>query len=821
MWLTWGISIVIGAFWFTKMVVLGEFKIQRTPLDIPIALFLVSQVISTIFSWDTHVSLWGYYSRFNGGLLSIISYIFLYYAFVSNFSSESDNENSFVTFIKKHTNISPSIVKIILFVIGSIFYLVGYYLYVLITTIPTPPPSYKEIDLREVYAFLGSFSLILCIFLAMFSFIWTTSGNMVKRSLLISIISGTIVALWGLPSHFGYDPTCAIFRFNPDIPFFKNFNVECWTADFQPRGRIFSTLGQPAWLAAYLAILIPIAVVLFKNSFSKKKLLLAGCFLILIILFYVDLIFTATRAGVLGLWISLIFLFLAYIWLRRKNIKSIINLPLSILLCIFLIITFVMGTPIPQLANFTLPVLKTQFAKTQVADTPEKPIDHEQSQPNQDQNQTKPPQTQTSAGGTESGDIRRLVWQGGLEAWKNHPLIGTGVETFAFAYYKYKPIGQNSVSEWNFLYNKAHNEYLNYLATTGVFGLGSYLSMIGYFIFRGLSFIMLIRLSLIQHLNQMGSRNKFGMTENNLLILVLIAGYFSILITNFFGFSVVIINIYFFLIPAFVLILGGMISQNKTNPLKVNYTMSVWQWTPIFLISIVSLYMLITLFSFWRGDLAYAKGYNSSRAGEYQAAYEYLYKAVALRENEPVFKDELSINSAILAVALLSDPAKKEDPETISTATNLAKEAITTSNQLVSENPNNVVFWKSRVRLFFTLSQVDGRFLSIALEAIERASALAPNDANILYNLGVLYGQNNKIAKGIEVLKKTVIYKPDYRDAHYALGLFYHEAAIDKDGKVIDQALQEKAVAQMRYILTNISTTDSSAQESLKTWEKQ
>jgi O-antigen ligase len=59
-----------------------------------------------------------------------------------------------------------------------------------------------------------------------------------------------------------------------------------------------------------------------------------------------------------------------------------------------------------------------------------------------------------------------------------NPLFGTGVETFAFAYYTYRPAQHNMTSEWDYLYNKAHNEYLNYLATIGILGLGSYLLMI-------------------------------------------------------------------------------------------------------------------------------------------------------------------------------------------------------------------------------------------------------------------------------------------------------------------------------------------------------
>ena len=83
MWLTFGITIIIGSAWFIKSIIRKQFQIQRTPLDIPILLFLLSQIISTLFSWDFHVSFWGYYSRFNGGLLSNITYAFLYYAFHS------------------------------------------------------------------------------------------------------------------------------------------------------------------------------------------------------------------------------------------------------------------------------------------------------------------------------------------------------------------------------------------------------------------------------------------------------------------------------------------------------------------------------------------------------------------------------------------------------------------------------------------------------------------------------------------------------------------------------------------------------------------
>src|SRR5690348_9219585 len=83
--LVYGLTVIITTTWLLKMIRLKQFVFRQTPLDIPILLFLISQIISTITSIDPHTSIWGYYSRSNGGLLSTISYIILYYALISNY----------------------------------------------------------------------------------------------------------------------------------------------------------------------------------------------------------------------------------------------------------------------------------------------------------------------------------------------------------------------------------------------------------------------------------------------------------------------------------------------------------------------------------------------------------------------------------------------------------------------------------------------------------------------------------------------------------------------------------------------------------------
>ena len=87
---------------------------------------------------------------------------------------------------------------------------------------------------------------------------------------------------------------------------------------------------------------------------------------------------------------------------------------------------------------------------------------------------------------SESIDIRKIVWKGAVNLGLQYPLFGTGVETFAYSYYFVRPVEHNLTSEWDYLYNKAHNEYLNFFATTGVAGLATYLLYIGAVIILGI-----------------------------------------------------------------------------------------------------------------------------------------------------------------------------------------------------------------------------------------------------------------------------------------------------------------------------------------------
>ncbi|MEK7574856.1 MAG: hypothetical protein AAB511_01365, partial [Patescibacteria group bacterium] len=72
--------------WAAKGVIVGEMKIRRTPLDIPILAFWLAYLIATIFSIDRWHSFWGFFGDPSRGLMSVTALVIAYYLLFSNFS---------------------------------------------------------------------------------------------------------------------------------------------------------------------------------------------------------------------------------------------------------------------------------------------------------------------------------------------------------------------------------------------------------------------------------------------------------------------------------------------------------------------------------------------------------------------------------------------------------------------------------------------------------------------------------------------------------------------------------------------------------------
>ena len=102
-----------------------------------------------------------------------------------------------------------------------------------------------------------------------------------------------------------------------------------------------------------------------------------------------------------------------------------------------------------------------------------------------------------------------------------------------------------------------------------------------------------------------------------------------------------------------------------------------------------------------------------------------------------------------------------------------------------SISPNNVNFWKSRTKIYYSFSSFDPVFNKAAIESLGKALTLSPNDPKIMYNLAILYGRGNDNTKAIDLLKNAIVAKPNYRDAYWALAIFYGEVKQPELAKTI------------------------------------
>jgi putative inorganic carbon (hco3(-)) transporter len=599
----YGTTTLITATWLLKQVKQKRFILKRTPLDIPILLFLLFQILATVFSIDPYTSIWGYYSRFHGGLASTISYLLLFYIFISTTSKKDE----------------------------------------------------------------------------------------VKSYLNTLLLSSGLISVYAILERLGID---------------KNL----WVQDVQ--NRVFSTLGQPNWLSAYLVAILPLPIFLFKEKRQFKYLILTSIILL-------SILFTKSRSGLAATGVTLLLTFSYLSYTYRKLPHFLASLAL-IITPILLFKSSIITSPFKSLQNIN------PFYST-TKEVVEKDLENRK-------------------GGSDSMVIRRVVWQGAVDLGKKYPFLGTGPETFAYSYYQKRPAEHNLLSEWDFLYNKAHNEYLNSFASSGFLGLGSYLLLI---IWTLAWWVKTIR----------KSKGK----DQNLISTPLLIGWISILITNFFGFSVVAVALLFFLFPSLAISLSSKKDLKSIDlKLPLNKTIST-----IVIISI-TIYLLSCISKTFRADLNYQSAKSLVAVNQNQKALVLLQKSVDLQPKQPLFLAQLAEQeSKTAATIFLQTETLPEEtrPAARKIQQSYQKSALKNINQAVDLNPHNLNLLKSKARVEIYLSNIDQKYTQDALNTLLQTSILAPTDPRLFLNIGLLYQTLDQNDLATQSFKKALSLKPNYQEA--------------------------------------------------------
>lgn len=487
--------------------------------------------------------------------------------------------------------------------------------------------------------------------------------------------------------------------------------------------RPFSTLGQPNWMAAYI---LPNIFLGYYYHLKNKKTNPILLYLLHGVLF-ATLIISKSRSGYLAFTIGSVILWGSIILKNKLNfrkpkellelLQSNKNKPILYTLTLYFLIVLLAGTV------WTKPVYEYFTNNPDAAITT-----------------TTSSGTQLETGGTESGDIRKIVWNGAIELIKQKPILGTGVETFAYSYYWTRPIDHNYVSEWDFIYNKAHNEYLNLAATSGILGLITNLALYAY---------------LAKYTLQKFRKSK-QLNTNLLLTLVVSASLATIIVTNFFGFSVIPIAYLIYLLPAMLFTLS--VKPEPTEPETIN-----WTHLTTIVISLILPYQLFT------ADISYNKGKQLNNTGNYSQALPYLENAIQKRPLQALYHSTYSealSNLAVLAAQTESTQAQSPKIEL------LATQAAQKTKQL---NKWHLNLSKSRAKVYLTLAQIKPDYNQNAAQEIKEARELAPTDPKLAYNLGLIYSRLGDNEKAIQEMQFAINLKNNYEQPYYALTLLYEE----------------------------------------------
>lgn len=602
------------------------------------------------------------------------------------------------------------------------------------------------------------------LFIGWLSFVQKKELPRLLRSFLIGAV---IAAAYAFPEHFGVSPSCALIS--------GEFTVSCWVQDV--KSRVFGTFGQPNWLAAYLIVALPVAIATFLTSLSKTsivarttltKKLSPALWLVVCALCSSVLFFTQSRSGILGALLGF-GIFGAGIILRKRQTSH----PQSVLLpflgtgIVFLILMAVIGTPF----NSKVTQLTARFFPGSTTSVSPSPVP------------VAGPALEV--GGSESGDIRKVVWQGAIDVFKRHPLLGSGVETFAYSYYLDRPLAHNLLSEWDFLYNKAHNEFLNYLATTGLVGLGSYVVMIGSFTI--FPFIWAVKKDTDTPIP----------SENALLLLALSSGLAALSVSNFFGFSTVMVSLLTFVFPA---IAWQLTTKQETvvgfaqGHAKKSAEFSLLQWSQLALLCVVGILLGNSIRKLYVADTFHSQA-KAASGSSLQTSFYAAQQAVDILPNEPVFRDELAYISARMAYAL------SVGNDSTNAAT-LTQYSISMSDEVLRQNPAHLNFYKTRARIFLLLAQLNPTFYEEAIKTLTAARALAPTDSKLVYSLAVIARAQGKSSEEETYLKEALRLRPGDENARIQLAELYEA-----------QEKTQEAKAQYQYVIEFINASSQVAKD--------
>jgi putative inorganic carbon (HCO3(-)) transporter len=666
------LTVLMLGLWLLRMLAARRFEFRRTPLDIPILVWVGLEILTSLHSVSGYVSWLGEYENFRG-LLTNLNYVALFYLCVN--------------FVRTR----------------------------------------EQID----------------------------------RLLFTVFLAGLISAAYGIAQYFGID-------------------FIAWNPTSVSKGRYFSSMGNPNFLAAYLAMVMPLIVMFFvETSSSFKRLLLFLSFIAM----FLCLLGTWSRGGFMGLVGALLVLVVFGLQKLLQHYRSLSHaknqtlrqtLRLELAQNKFWITLLSAAVGVFVLISVTLGkshMLRMLYSVTHLAYVIR---------------------------------VSRLhIWVPALNMIKANPILGTGLDTFKTVFPRYATTAFASIDGANVASRTAHNEILQVLATQGV---------VGFLVVLGLT-LFILRAWQVAYLKHKDS------WKDQLILFGLLGAWTAYSIQNIFSFGVAVIDTFYWLILALIVLMQTTPAEQPLQapsqvpePHPTPFFQKILNYRPALLLAIVlgagyfgwrAYTIAYADFTYNLGTLYRMQGYTDQSVQAFSQAAELfpievkyqVYKGLAFEEKAKATADpEQQKKFLRLAIDAYSEglrlnPFNAYYLGNLGRAYGLASElerdrtdyyakAVDYNQRAIDQAPVTVLFYQNLAFLY--MGHGDEMGFKHVLDALAKFS---PTDAARLWFTagGNLYTSGN-LARAREYYQKTIELDPNYIEGYFNLGVVVAQLVSPQQG---------------------------------------
>jgi O-antigen ligase/Tfp pilus assembly protein PilF len=333
-------------------------------------------------------------------------------------------------------------------------------------------------------------------------------------------------------------------------------------------------------------------------------------------------------------------------------------------------------------------------------------------------------------------EISRLnIWRPALRMIQVHPWLGVGLDTFKIAFPRYCTTNFSKIDGIFVSSRMAHNELLQIASTTGLLGLIAYLLLLG------TALTLAIRIF------------KNSTVQVQWIVAIVLAAGTAYQVQNLFSFGVASLHFLWYLFLAIIAVLSF--------PLPLS-TQSLKSFSPLMLIVLIVLALGLSSISLRRisADIAFENGIGplellrveSNKLAHQKALFyakygiSHMKQAVHLCPIDVKYRLYLALGYEEQAALISQSPTHVIE---------ILKVALKNYQKTIQISPANAYYYNNLGRVDESLSKFHQKYIDAAIRNYQQATNLAPSNPFFLTNLAIVLSENHELKKSQSTLKRA------------------------------------------------------------------